>query len=198
MIGVSSVTRIDHDTVATPAPGDLELVRSFLSLHDHLDDPEVSLSPSPQTLDAFLREHDLLGRRERATDAQLASGLRVHAALHRMVDPAGQPPKEDVREIERASVEAGLRPVFGGDGPRLEPTRAGVPGAIGRILATAFLAQVDGSWRRLKVCASDTCTAVFFDRSKNRSGRWCSMQSCGNRSKVRAWRDRHRGVDADA
>jgi predicted RNA-binding Zn ribbon-like protein len=66
----------------------------------------------------------------------------------------------------------------------------GVAGALGRILAVAFLAQLDGSWAHLKQCADETCTSVFYDRSKNRSGKWCSMQSCGNRNKVRAWRAR--------
>ncbi len=31
---------------------------------------------------------------------------------------------------------------------------------------------------------------VFFDRSKNKSGKWCSMNACGNRAKVRAFRAR--------
>jgi predicted RNA-binding Zn ribbon-like protein len=33
---------------------------------------------------------------------------------------------------------------------------------------------------------------VFYDRSKNRSGRWCVMAECGNRAKVRAYRERER------
>jgi predicted RNA-binding Zn ribbon-like protein len=68
---------------------------------------------------------------------------------------------------------------------------------VGRILAAAFLAELDGTWERLKECADDTCTGVFYDRSKNHSGKWCSMQSCGNRNKVRAWRARqHAGGPA--
>ncbi|HWL91166.1 MAG TPA: CGNR zinc finger domain-containing protein, partial [Actinomycetota bacterium] len=31
---------------------------------------------------------------------------------------------------------------------------------------------------------------VFFDGSKNKSGKWCSMAACGNRAKVRAFRER--------
>ncbi len=42
------------------------------------------------------------------------------------------------------------------------------------------------------VCSSDTCQWAFYDRSKNRSGRWCSMQVCGNRTKTRAYRARQR------
>jgi predicted RNA-binding Zn ribbon-like protein len=46
------------------------------------------------------------------------------------------------------------------------------------------------TWRRLKVCASDRCRRAFYDRSRARSGKWCSMRACGNRAKQRAWRGR--------
>jgi predicted RNA-binding Zn ribbon-like protein len=33
---------------------------------------------------------------------------------------------------------------------------------------------------------------VYFDESRNRSKRWCSMEVCGNREKGEAFRRRHR------
>jgi predicted RNA-binding Zn ribbon-like protein len=33
---------------------------------------------------------------------------------------------------------------------------------------------------------------AFYDRSKNRSGHWCSMRVCGNRAKARQFRERRR------
>jgi predicted RNA-binding Zn ribbon-like protein len=50
--------------------------------------------------------------------------------------------------------------------------------------------MVDGSWSRLKTCENDECRWAFYDQSKNRSAKWCSMQSCGNRMKARAYRAR--------
>jgi predicted RNA-binding Zn ribbon-like protein len=47
-----------------------------------------------------------------------------------------------------------------------------------------------GTFQRLKVCANEACQLTFFDSSKNRSGRWCSMSRCGNRMKGRAYRRR--------
>ncbi|MCK4702508.1 ABATE domain-containing protein [Candidatus Bathyarchaeota archaeon] len=38
---------------------------------------------------------------------------------------------------------------------------------------------------RVKRCASDECGWLFLDMSRNRSRRWCSMESCGNRMKAR-------------
>lgn len=43
---------------------------------------------------------------------------------------------------------------------------------------------------RLRECASDTCGWLFLDLTKNRSRRWCAMSGCGNRAKVRRFRDR--------
>lgn len=41
---------------------------------------------------------------------------------------------------------------------------------------------------RLKACAG--CGTLFLDRSRNRSRRWCIMEGCGNRAKVRRFRER--------
>jgi predicted RNA-binding Zn ribbon-like protein len=45
-------------------------------------------------------------------------------------------------------------------------------------------------WERLQVCPEDDCAGAFYDESRNRSRRWCSMNVYGNRQKVRAYRDR--------
>ncbi|CAM5716649.1 CGNR zinc finger domain-containing protein [Niallia circulans] len=38
---------------------------------------------------------------------------------------------------------------------------------------------------RVKKCEGDSCGWLFFDTSRNRSRRWCSMADCGNRAKAR-------------
>ncbi|MCU0305056.1 MAG: ABATE domain-containing protein [Thermoanaerobaculales bacterium] len=38
---------------------------------------------------------------------------------------------------------------------------------------------------RIRECASGTCSWLFLDTSRNRSRKWCSMSSCGNRAKAR-------------
>ncbi len=175
-----------------PAPGELELVRSFLSLHDHVGDDPVSLPPSLASLEEFLREHALIGGDERATEAELREGFRVHQALHRKVPGSSAsfgPADQGV--IEDAARAAGLELRFSpNEPPHLQATAPGVRGALGEILALAFVAELDGSWEQLKECGARDCTSVFYDRSKNHSGKWCSMRTCGNRNKVRAWRAR--------
>jgi predicted RNA-binding Zn ribbon-like protein len=61
---------------------------------------------------------------------------------------------------------------------------------VAPIVAIVYEAMVDGTWERLKVCPADDCQWAFYDESKNRSGTWCDMAVCGNRAKVRAYRER--------
>jgi predicted RNA-binding Zn ribbon-like protein len=57
----------------------------------------------------------------------------------------------------------------------------------------------DGSWQRVKACRADDCHWAFYDFSRNRSGTWCDMAVCGNREKVRSYRERApRGEERDA
>lgn len=187
-------TPSDHERDASaPAPGDLELVRAFVSLHDHAPGDPRSLAPSPASAAAWLRSHGSL--EEDPTDADLAWTLQVLADLRSLVfenmgapaDPAA------ARRLDAAARAAGLRPAFGDDTP-LRITTTGARGVVGRLLATAFLARLDGSWRRLRECGDPDCTSVFYDRSKNRSTKWCSMATCGNRNKVRRFRERERAA----
>lgn len=71
----------------------------------------------------------------------------------------------------------------------------GRPGTVDelviRLVMTMRDAQHDDSWSRLKTCVH--CQWVFYDTSKNRSGRWCSMQACGGREKAKAYRRRRSG-----
>ncbi|WP_308283833.1 CGNR zinc finger domain-containing protein [Streptomyces buecherae] len=65
--------------------------------------------------------------------------------------------------------------------PGLPPVRRGLAG-----VAVAWSELVlAGDAARLKRCAEHECAWVFWDVSKNRSRRWCSMRVCGNRNKAR-------------
>ena len=48
----------------------------------------------------------------------------------------------------------------------------------------------DGQPTRLSRCSAEDCGLVFYDSSRGGTRRWCSMQRCGNRAKVRAHRAR--------
>ena len=60
---------------------------------------------------------------------------------------------------------------------------------LARAVADAAYRLLTGpALARLKRCVA--CPWLFLDRSRNGSRRWCSMEHCGNRAKVRAHRER--------
>jgi predicted RNA-binding Zn ribbon-like protein len=69
-------------------------------------------------------------------------------------------------------------------------------GDLGRLLWpivwSAADLLVEGETGRIKECAGARCGWLFFDSSRNRSRRWCSMRDCGNRAKVRRHYERTR------
>jgi hypothetical protein len=183
----------DNKDGAPSAPGDLELVRAFLSLHDHEERNPDSLPPSLESLRWWLSSRALVEEGDPIKDQDLAWALRVRDALTAKVhESMGEPKDVTATEfLNRAAEQTGLRVCFGcDDDSPIHVDATGVRGAIGRILGTAFLAELDGRWERFRVCHDPGCSAVFFDGSKNKSGKWCSMSSCGNRAKVRAFRER--------
>lgn len=59
------------------------------------------------------------------------------------------------------------------------------PHSSGHEFAPCLILECQG------VAKSCACGADFIDKSKNGTRRWCSMKTCGNRSKVRAHRARN-------
>jgi predicted RNA-binding Zn ribbon-like protein len=72
----------------------------------------------------------------------------------------------------------------------LDPAGDGPDAACALALGIVFAARADGSFARLKACPHAHCGWAFYDSSRNRSGQWCSMRICGNRTKGEAFRRR--------
>ena len=56
--------------------------------------------------------------------------------------------------------------------------------------AAVLLATAD--FELVKRCEDETCVLWFSDQTKSHHRRWCSMEICGNRHKVAAYRERRR------
>jgi predicted RNA-binding Zn ribbon-like protein len=50
---------------------------------------------------------------------------------------------------------------------------------------------------RLRECAQPDCSLLFIDTSRSSGRRWCAMGSCGNREKVRRYRQRAQRASRD-
>jgi predicted RNA-binding Zn ribbon-like protein len=175
------------------APQPLYLVQRFVNSID-LESGEDELE-SPETLRGWFAERDLMDGTERVGPADLERAVDVREGLRALLlRNNGLPLDEDrVARLDRAASGAGVRVRFDPDhDPKLVPDAKGVDGALARLLAIVAESTADGSWARLKACPREDCEWAFFDRSKNRSGRWCKMEACGNLAKARAFRERRR------
>jgi predicted RNA-binding Zn ribbon-like protein len=177
------------------APQPLYLVQRFVNSID-LESGEDELS-SPAALRDWFVERGLMDAGETATRSDLARAVDVRDGLRAvLLANNGLPLDRDrVERLDRAAARAGLRVRFEpGAAPELMAAPEGVDGAIGRLMAVVAAAVENGRWQRLKACHRDPCFWAFYDHSKNRSGRWCRMEDCGNIEKARAFRERRRGA----
>jgi predicted RNA-binding Zn ribbon-like protein len=155
--------------------------------------PEREDLPTPAHLRRWLAEQGLEPG-PRATRTEWEEARHVREALRDLLSDHNEV-ETDVAGatavLDEAARRAGLGVRFVTGGTRAEPSTGGVRGAIGRILAEVSAGMADGTWERMKACRADDCRWAFLDTAKNRTRAWCSMQSCGNRAKVQAYRERH-------
>ncbi|WKX72130.1 CGNR zinc finger domain-containing protein [Streptomyces sp. XD-27] len=167
------------------APASAQLIEAFANTLDV--DAGTDALASPAGLATWLLDQGLFDRARRVTAEDHALALRLRAGLREVLGThVGDLP--DPALVAAADEALGMLPVLvtvvgGADtpGPGLPPVRralAAVALAWARLIAT-------GEAARLKRCAEHTCAEVFWDVSKNRSRRWCSMSVCGNRAKAR-------------
>ncbi|WP_456787862.1 CGNR zinc finger domain-containing protein [Cellulomonas sp. P5_C5] len=96
----------------------------------------------------------------------------------------------DAAELDVLAAARPLVVAFGGGAATLRA--AGPDDGVTGLLADVHGAHAAGEWPRLKACANPDCQWVYYDSSRNRSGRWCSMNECGDVMKARAYRRRAR------
>jgi predicted RNA-binding Zn ribbon-like protein len=180
-----------HPGGREPAPGSLRVVQAFVNTVDREHGPDL-LDEGPgfaEWLDRNLLPAD-------GAETGLATAREVREALRALLRANnGEPDDPRARAVlDAAARRARLEPTFPPDGAALVSQADGVDAAIGRILAAAFAAMLDGSWTRLKACPAELCGWAFYDRSTNASATWCSMSVCGGRAKAGAYYRRRRAA----
>ena len=173
------VAAIDYET--EPAPGRLELVRAFANTVDPEHGREAMHSQAQ--LHDLLVSLGLLAEGARVTSNDLAAALDLRDRIRALALANNGVPTD-------VSLEAELVVRVDDGGGVLQAPAHDVDGALAELVGIVYTATVDGTWPRLKACRRDVCRWLFYDRSRNRSGVWCSMAVCGNRTKTRAYRAR--------
>jgi predicted RNA-binding Zn ribbon-like protein len=179
-------------------PEDLELIRSFVNTAEL--DEDIDELATPASLRDWIREHEL-GDGPEPSEEDRRRVIAVREALRALLLANGGEPLDPgaVEALNSAAAPVALKVRFGDDAqPELSPAGKSIDAALGTILAAVVKAMADGTWPRLKACREDTCQWAFYDRSRNRSGQWCSMAVCGNRAKARAYRHRHKEEEKQA
>ena len=82
----------------------------------------------------------------------------------------------------------------GHEGLALRASRDDALAGLSVVVAELYNGSTNGTLDRLKMCAAEECRRVFYDRSKPATRRWCMSTLCGNRTKTRTYRARHRGA----
>jgi predicted RNA-binding Zn ribbon-like protein len=149
------------------------------------------------------RESLQLGRRA-AGDSQLAASVlaravQLRAALYRIFKSVIEnwaPDSADMQILQRelSVVRAHERLAYAagafvwkwrGSARALDRALWPVARSAAELLASNSLAMI-------RQCTGDECGWLFLDASRNRNRRWCDMKDCGNRAKVKRFRQRAR------
>ena len=152
---------------------------------------------TPGDLGLWLVEAQLAPARPRVTRALLdeARDLReaIDACMAATLDGAPAP-RPAAREIDRWLVDVRPRLTRDATGALALAERPPVDTARAALAAIALDAArmlgTPAEAARLRICASETCSARFYDRSPAGRRRWCSMALCGNEAKARRHRAR--------
>jgi hypothetical protein len=153
------------------------------------------LLPNTAALEGFLGDHGL-GVDTPIDDVHLHEIRAMRAPLRAVFEaPTLSEAVQRTNELlRRSGIQPQLVAHAGAAHLELVPASALPDRLIG--LAAAGLAAVleEDGFDRMRQCADQTCTDVFVDASRNRSRRYCRPQTCGNRAKVAAYRQRQQAT----
>ena len=166
----------------------------------------VDLLATPADLAAWLREAGLPAASAVASpDGVLAEARWLRERLRTMAGQAaaGAPVSDEV--IEAINAVLATRPgqtALAREGARLvsgfRPLAAAAPSPLVAVAESAVELLTVRDPGRVRRCEHPQCILYFYDTSRNRSRRWCSMTGCGSRLKAAAYYRRTRGARPDA
>ena len=170
-------------------------VRHFT--HHGVPHPQGDELTSAQELSIWMSQRGLAPTSARITPAMIATAIELRTLVRDYLhcDPLERRGNRDaVRALSKALKYFPLVVAAGDDGMVLRGAREDALAGLSPIVAELYDGSRNGTLDRLKMCASDECRRVFFDRSKPSTRRWCMSSLCGNRTKTRSYRERQRNA----
>jgi predicted RNA-binding Zn ribbon-like protein len=174
------------------APGGLGLVQDFLNTiglegygPDLLADLELAQDWTAGAVRTWSALRGVSAQAPALSEADLSKLRTLRSIIGQLV--RGETPTTS----QISSVSASFALSEAGE-VRLEPVGSGWRWLASALWGEILLSQQAGSWHRIKQCHNHSCGSTFFDRSKNNSGVWCNVKTCGNVANLRASRARRR------
>jgi predicted RNA-binding Zn ribbon-like protein len=137
--------------------------------------------------DRYPRVDPSLNERE-LSDALMLRAAIVQLAEARLASRAAAASDIDVVNLFAATPD--LPPALDGGSRQAGAGQARATQALSTIARNAVALFGPETPGRLRECSAADCGFVYLDTSRSGNRRWCSMQRCGNRAKVRAHRER--------
>jgi predicted RNA-binding Zn ribbon-like protein len=128
-----------------------------------------------------------MGQRELADVDAVRAAIRDLATA---IASGREPGSEAIDVINLYAATPDIPPVLAGSTRRAGRTSIRPAQALSSMAREGIRIFSPENRVRVRQCDASDCQLVFYDDSRAGSRRWCSMQRCGNRSKVRAYRAR--------
>ncbi|MCU1409570.1 MAG: hypothetical protein JWR04_277 [Rhodoglobus sp.] len=128
-----------------------------------------------------------------SSDRELTDALALRAAIARTATAFSRgedATADDVDIINLFAATPDIPPVLPGGRRQAGRGRARVGQTLSAMAREAVELFSSEGRERIRECAASDCAIVFYDESRSNNRRWCSMQRCGNRAKVRKHRNK--------
>ena len=175
-----------YRTEGDPAPGELVRVQGFLNTWS--EELGIEDFDTPEAMEQWLRAAFLWVGSKHITTLNHQRILGVRHLLRQSVLHPNQ-----TAELEKLQSTLSFKMEFDECGtPNLKPLGHDCDLVLGRLASIIYNSMVDGTWSRFKCCALESCGWAFYDSTRSRTKRWCSMRTCGSRYKARQYYKRKR------
>lgn len=186
-----------------PVPRDIALLYDFVNSIDQRRYVEQGVAHQPgdeletsAQLEKWLQSRSLLKSGTRISPAEHREALELRTALRKFLSASPTQQTAAAIDLERTAARFPLSVTASRKRSLdLQPVARRASSGLASVLAELVRLSDSGRLERMKMCSSDECHWIFYDRSKPGNRRWCSSDRCGNREKTRAYRDRRRRGD---
>lgn len=177
---------MNYDALATklrtgspPAPGNLILLEGFLNTWTgELGIEDFNTTSSTE---AWLRSVDLWTSSKKITAEQTQKIIQFRSDLRAWILD-----QECYQPLNTLLSQVHFQAEFNANGEvQFRPTGDACDKVLGALIEIILESQKNKTWDRMKCCALPSCGWAFYDSTRSRTKRWCSMKTCGSRHKSR-------------